>query len=152
MTTLSDCLTLHMRRGSSRERKIFTGWDFWKGTGARDPLPTRQGRAGAALFTMVTELGLVSMARTRFCDTLLLYCIKEGTMTAEGNPVRVQVIHAEHQPQNAIHLNSWLEQLVTRNGSDLLLVPNAPPLVRVEGVLAGIGDSPLTGEESESAG
>lgn len=72
-------------------------------------------------------------------------------MTAEGNPARVQVIHPETRPPESVQLNSWLEQLVARNGSDLLLVPQAPASIRVEGALVAIGDSPLTGDEIEAA-
>jgi twitching motility protein PilT len=72
-------------------------------------------------------------------------------MTGEGNPARVQVIHAENRSQDFAQLNSWLEQLVSRNGSDLLLVPGAAAFVRVEGGLVAIGDSPLTGNEIEAA-
>jgi twitching motility protein PilT len=71
-------------------------------------------------------------------------------MTAEGNPARVQVIHPETQsvPEQ---LNRWLEQLTAQKGSDLLLVPNAPPSIRVESVLTSIGSDPLTGEQIEAA-
>jgi twitching motility protein PilT len=72
-------------------------------------------------------------------------------MTGEGNPARVQVFHGENRPQDFVQLNSWLEQLVARNGSDLLLVPGAPAFVRVEGDLVAIGHSPLTGDEIEGA-
>lgn len=72
-------------------------------------------------------------------------------MTAEGNPARVQVIHSETRPHHSEQLNSWLEQLVSRNGSDLLLVPQAPASIRVEGTLVVIADRPLTGEEIEAA-
>src|SRR5579864_625008 len=48
-------------------------------------------------------------------------------------------------------VNAWLGELVSRNGSDLLLVPQAPAAIRVEGVLVTIGSSPLTGEEIEAA-
>ena len=72
-------------------------------------------------------------------------------MTAEGNPARIQVIHPEAPEHETVQLNSWLEQLVSRNGSDLLLVPEAPAAVRVEGALIAIGDSPLTGDEIEGA-
>jgi len=72
-------------------------------------------------------------------------------MTAEGNPARVQLIHSETRPHHSDQLNSWLERLVSRKGSDLLLVPQAPASVRVEGTLVVIGDSPLTGEEIEAA-
>jgi len=69
-------------------------------------------------------------------------------MTGEGNPARVQVIHSSHE---SVPLHSWLEELVSRNGSDLLLVPLAPASIRVEGTLHVIGDSPLTGEVIEAA-
>src|ERR1700733_613370 len=72
-------------------------------------------------------------------------------MTAEGYPARVQVIHPEGRSQDSVQLNLWLEQLVSRKGSDLLLVPQAPASIRVEGTLVAIGDSPLTGDEIEAA-
>ncbi len=72
-------------------------------------------------------------------------------MTAEGNPARVQVIHSETRPPESRQLNLWLEELVARNGSDLLLVPLAPAAIRVEGALVTIGESPLGGEEIEAA-
>lgn len=72
-------------------------------------------------------------------------------MTGEGNPARVQVIHSENRPQESAQLNQWLEQLVSRNGSDLLLVPRAAASIRVEGALVAIGDSLLTGDEIEGA-
>lgn len=71
-------------------------------------------------------------------------------MTAESNPARVQVIHSENRSQLE-QLNTWLEQLTTQKGSDLLLVPNAPASIRVESVLSSIGSNPLTGEEIEAA-
>src|SRR5271169_5461577 len=72
-------------------------------------------------------------------------------MTAEGNPARVQVIHPETRTQDSVQLNQWLEQLVSRKGSDLLLVPQAPASLRVEGSLIVIGENPLTGDEIEGA-
>ena len=72
-------------------------------------------------------------------------------MTAEETPARVQTIHAETRQQDLASLNAWLEQLVSRNGSDLLLVPQAPALVRVEGAMAAAGDRPLSGDEIEAA-
>ena len=63
----------------------------------------------------------------------------------------MQLIHAENRSQDFAQLNSWLEQLVSKNGSDLLLVPGAAAFVRVEGGLVAIGDSPLTGDEIEAA-
>lgn len=72
-------------------------------------------------------------------------------MTAEGNPVRIQVIDSERRPHESAELKHWLGELVSRNGSDLLLVPEAPASIRVEGALSAIGDRPLTGDEIEAA-
>ncbi|HEY3617008.1 MAG TPA: PilT/PilU family type 4a pilus ATPase [Candidatus Sulfotelmatobacter sp.] len=72
-------------------------------------------------------------------------------MTGEGNPAGVQLIHAENRARDFAQLNLWLEQLVSKNGSDLLLVPGAAAFVRVEGGLVAIGDSALTGNEIEAA-
>jgi twitching motility protein PilT len=71
-------------------------------------------------------------------------------MSTEGNPARVQVIPSEGGPK-AEQLNRWLEQLGSRRGSDLLLVPGAPASVRVEGAVAAIDSAPLTGEAIEAA-
>ncbi len=72
-------------------------------------------------------------------------------MTADGNPARVQVIHSETGEHESVQLNSWLGQLVSRSGSDLLLVPHAPASIRMQGALVAIGDTPLTGDEIEAA-
>jgi twitching motility protein PilT len=72
-------------------------------------------------------------------------------MTADGNPARIQVIHPESSPNDPFHLKEWLGQLVSRRGSDLLLVPNAPAAIRVEGSLATVGETILTGDEIEAA-
>ncbi len=72
-------------------------------------------------------------------------------MTAETNPSRVQVIHVETRTDASSHLGGWLEQLVARHGSDLLLVPAAPPAIRIEGALSAIGERALNGDEIESA-
>ncbi len=54
-------------------------------------------------------------------------------------------------PQSAVRLTGWLEDLVERRGSDLLLVAGAPPCVRVDGRLARLPEAPLSGEEIEEA-
>jgi len=72
-------------------------------------------------------------------------------MTAERNPTSVQVIHSESRLEQSEELQQWLRELVDRNGSDLLLVPEAPASIRVEGAIASIGDRALTGEEIEAA-
>lgn len=72
-------------------------------------------------------------------------------MTFDGNADRVQLLHAETSARECARLDAWLEQLVSRGGSDLLLVPNAPAAMRMEGTMVAIGDAPLTGDEIESA-
>jgi twitching motility protein PilT len=72
-------------------------------------------------------------------------------MTFDENADRIQLIHPETSAQECARLDSWLEQLVSRGGSDLLLVPNAPVSMRMEGTMVAIGDAPLTGDEIESA-
>jgi twitching motility protein PilT len=48
-------------------------------------------------------------------------------------------------------LRAWLEQVVERSASDLLLVPGAPPSVRVDGQVVALLEGPLGGEEIEDA-
>jgi twitching motility protein PilT len=69
----------------------------------------------------------------------------------EANPGRVEVIHGGDRTHDSVRVHAWLEELVSRSGSDLLLVPQAPASIRVEGALMTIGSSPLTGEEIEAA-
>ena len=47
-------------------------------------------------------------------------------------------------------LDQWLNTLVERGGSDLLLVEGAPPCVRVQGEVRKLGPSPLDGPEIEA--
>src|SRR5579872_7274817 len=72
-------------------------------------------------------------------------------MTAERNPVRVQEIPSENRLPQSAELKQWLGELVERNGSDLLLVPEAVASIRMEGQIVPIGDRPLTGDEIEAA-
>lgn len=48
-------------------------------------------------------------------------------------------------------LNRWLTQLVERRGSDLLLVADAPPCIRVDGQVVMLGGKPLQSDEIENA-
>jgi twitching motility protein PilT len=75
----------------------------------------------------------------------------KGSMTAEANPTHIQVIHSETRHPESPELRRWLGELVLRNGSDLLLVPNAPASIRLEGLLSAIEDKTLGGEEIEAA-
>ena len=51
----------------------------------------------------------------------------------------------------AVRLDRWLEELVQRAGSDLLLVAGAAPAVRIDGSLTALAEPPLSGEEIEEA-
>jgi twitching motility protein PilT len=55
------------------------------------------------------------------------------------------------EPSDPARLGGWLEELVRRSGSDLLLVAGAPPSVRVDGRVAPLSEPPLSGEEIEEA-
>ncbi len=48
-------------------------------------------------------------------------------------------------------LNHWLERLLVENGSDLLLVADASPAIRVEGQVREIANDKLSGTEIEDA-
>jgi twitching motility protein PilT len=50
-------------------------------------------------------------------------------------------------------LDSWLAALAERDGTDLLLTADSPPLLRVDGRLTALADAPpLSGDEIESIG
>ena len=48
-------------------------------------------------------------------------------------------------------LRGWLEEVIDRSGSDLLLVAGAPPSVRIDGVVTPFNEAPLGSEEIEDA-
>lgn len=48
-------------------------------------------------------------------------------------------------------LNRWLTRLVERRGSDLLLVADAPPCIRVDGQVVPLDGKPLHSDEIENA-
>lgn len=50
-----------------------------------------------------------------------------------------------------VRLDRWLAMLVTQAGSDLLLVPGAPPCIHLEGQVRNIETAPLSGREIEAA-
>ncbi len=51
----------------------------------------------------------------------------------------------------AVRLDRWLEELVRRAGSDLLLVAGAAPALRIDGSVTPLAAPPLSGEEIEEA-
>ena len=59
--------------------------------------------------------------------------------------------HAPGAEEQTVRLRSWLEQVVARSASDLLLVPGAPPSLRVDGHVVPLPEGPLGGEEIEDA-
>jgi len=58
---------------------------------------------------------------------------------------------AEMESSPAVKLRLWLLKLAADGGSDLLLVPDAAPAIRVEGKLHAIGEQALTGADIEAA-
>jgi twitching motility protein PilT len=59
-----------------------------------------------------------------------------------------------HQPridEHTARLHAWLEHVVERSASDLLLVAGAPPSIRINGVLVPLADGPLGSEEIADA-
>jgi twitching motility protein PilT len=69
-------------------------------------------------------------------------------LVIELNAGAPQARSADEQTER---LRSWLEQVVERSASDLLLVPGAPPSVRVDGQVMALTEGPLGGEEIEDA-
>src|SRR4249919_4061908 len=59
--------------------------------------------------------------------------------------------HARHDEAETARLRSWLGQVVERSASDLLLVPGAPPSLRIDGQVVPLPEGPLGGEEIEDA-
>jgi Tfp pilus assembly ATPase PilU len=55
------------------------------------------------------------------------------------------------EPGSTARLEAWLQTLVERAGSDLLLVAGAPPAIRVDGRIVPLPHAPLSGEEIEEA-
>lgn len=59
--------------------------------------------------------------------------------------------HAPTSEEQTARLRSWLALAVERSASDLLLVPGAPPSLRVDGQVVPLLQAPLGGEEIEDA-
>jgi twitching motility protein PilT len=71
----------------------------------------------------------------------------------DRSPERSTVDGHDGNPQTpgTNRLDDWLSTLVTRRGSDLLLVAGAPPSIRFEGEVQPISSEKLTGAEIEAA-
>jgi len=52
---------------------------------------------------------------------------------------------------DSARLDRWLEVLPRRGASDLLLVPGAPPSIRVDGAVLPLPEGPLSGDEIQDA-
>src|SRR6478672_7175769 len=57
----------------------------------------------------------------------------------------------EASGEGSARLNRWLEGLVERRRSDLLLVAGSPPCVRTDGAVLPLREAPVSGEEIEEA-
>jgi twitching motility protein PilT len=55
------------------------------------------------------------------------------------------------EPGTSVRLEGWLQTLIGKAGSDLLLVAGVPPAIRVDGRIAPLPHAPLSGEEIEEA-
>ena len=74
----------------------------------------------------------------------------------ESRSIELVPVHDEQQvettePSTTASLDSWLNTLIERSGSDLLLVTGAPVSILVDGRVNRIGTRPLTGREIEAA-
>src|SRR5215813_12955213 len=67
-------------------------------------------------------------------------------LNAEAAPAR-----ARRDEAQTTRLRGWLEHVVERNASDLLLVAGAPPSIRVDGAIAPLLEGPLGSEEIADA-
>ncbi|HKF42946.1 MAG TPA: PilT/PilU family type 4a pilus ATPase [Thermoanaerobaculia bacterium] len=53
--------------------------------------------------------------------------------------------------EDSVRLDRWLETLLERRGSDLLLVAGSPPCIRVDGAVLPLKEGPVSGEEIEES-
>ena len=59
--------------------------------------------------------------------------------------------HVHAASNQLARLSAWLEEVVDRSASDLLLVPGASPSLRIDGQVVPLLEGPLSGEEIEDA-
>ena len=82
----------------------------------------------------------------------LIRQLNKGDRPQPSNPdVAVPRSLGEETSASPARLTRWLEELVARAGSDLLLVAGAPPCVRVDGKVTPLPEAPLSGDEIEDA-
>lgn len=73
-------------------------------------------------------------------------------MTESGKLETRREVESSHNPAaNTEALDRWLEELLSGGGSDLLLIANAPPSMRVNGEVKSIEKRLLDGNEIEAA-
>ncbi len=58
---------------------------------------------------------------------------------------------ARRSDEQTARLRAWLGEVTARSASDLLLVPGAPPSLRIDGQVVPLPEAPLGGEEIEDA-
>jgi twitching motility protein PilT len=63
----------------------------------------------------------------------------------------LKMMNEAAQSANARRLEGWLATLVQQNGSDLLLIADAPPSIRLNGEVRAIGNEVLSGPDIEQA-
>src|SRR5215467_14169812 len=73
-----------------------------------------------------------------------------GSAAAAERP-RPAAVDGEPAETEPVRLDRWLEELVRRAGSDLLLVAGAPPSFRIDGRVLPLSAPPLSGDEIEEA-
>ncbi|HKD17067.1 MAG TPA: PilT/PilU family type 4a pilus ATPase [Thermoanaerobaculia bacterium] len=73
-----------------------------------------------------------------------------GSAAASGR-TRPAAIAGEPSEVEAVRLDGWLEELVRRAGSDLILVAGAAPSLRIDGRVMPLSAPPLSGDEIEEA-
>src|SRR5215471_3963506 len=59
--------------------------------------------------------------------------------------------HPRGAGEQVARLSGWLAEVVERSASDLLLVPGAPPSLRIDAQIVPLLEGPLSGEEIEDA-
>jgi len=67
------------------------------------------------------------------------------------NELNAEAPRAREADTETVRLRAWVEQVVERGASDLLLVAGAAPSIRIDGVVKPLNEGPLDGEEIADA-